>query len=263
VSCDIPKWPVASDRYKLGGKSWLGAVDLLIKLTSVSPMAILLGRAGMGKSQVAYEVCRRTNCIYVDLTEVGERNIANVVAVVAWRLLTKYGGKDSKNRVVEVYRKFGYEGLLSLAKGDPAWTLRTALELIDTRTVIILDEFLPSAEDPKFFEVAYILHRIRNMHLPNASFLVTMLPEVYEKIIERIPPLGNFFIHITVQLPDVVPEEEVEDIVSVYCPEKAGLARKILAEKPDATVRELLLKLNNMPSGIGPTRKFVELIPTD
>jgi len=199
VSCDIPKWPVASDRYKLGGKSWLRAVDLLIQLTSVSPMAILLGRAGMGKSQVAYEVCRRTNCIYVDLTEVGERNIANVVAVVAWRLLTKYGGKDSKNRVVEVYRKFGYEGLLSLAKGDPAWTLRTALELI----------------------------------------------------------------HITVQLPDVVPEEEVEDIVSVYCPEKAGLARKILAEKPDATVRELLLKLNNMPSGIGPTRKFVELIPTD
>jgi hypothetical protein len=51
--------------------------------------------------------------------------------------------------------------------------------------------------------------------------------------------------------------------VSVYCPEKAGLARKILAEKPDATVRELLLKLNNMPSGIGLTRRFVELIPTD
>ncbi len=160
--------------------------------------------------------------------------------------------------MVEVYRRFGYEGLLSLARGDPAWTLRTALELAGTRTVIVLDELLPSAEDPKFFEVAYILHRIRNMHLSNASFLVTMLPEVYEKIVERIPPLGNFFIHITVQLPDVIPEEEVEDIVSVYCPEKTDLARKILAEKPDATIRELLLELNNMPS-----RRYVELVPTD
>ena len=230
----------------------------MVKLTSAFPMAVLLGRAGMGKTHVAYEVCRRTNCIYVDLTEVGERNMANVVAIVVWRLLARHGGRDVKNRVAEVYRRFGYEGLLSLARGDPAWTLRTALELAGTRTVIVLDELLPSAEDPKFFEVAYILHRIRNMHLSNASFLVTMLPEVYEKIVERIPPLGNFLIHITVQLPDIIPEEEVEDIVSVYCPEKTDLARKILAEKPDATIRELLLELNNMPS-----RRFVELIPTD
>jgi len=249
---------VAGEGYKLGGKSWLKAVDMLIKLTSAFPMAVLLGRAGMGKSQVAYEVCRRTSCIYVDLTEVGERNIANVAAIVAWRLLSRYGGRDSKNRVVEVYRKFGYEGLLSLARGDPAWTLKTALELAGARTVVVLDELLPSAEDPKFFEVAYILHRIRNMHLPNASFLVTMLPEVYEKIVERIPPLGNFFMHITVQLPDVIPEEEVDDIVAVYCPEKVDLARKVLAEKPDVTVRELLLELNNMPS-----RRYVELVPTD
>jgi hypothetical protein len=249
---------VAGEGYKLGGKSWLKAVDMLIKLTSAFPMAVLLGRAGMGKSQVAYEVCRRTSCIYVDLTEVGERNIANVAAIVAWRLLSRYGGRDSKNRVVEVYRKFGYEGLLSLARGDPAWTLKTALELAGVRTVVVLDELLPSAEDPKFFEVAYILHRIRNMHLPNASFLVTMLPEVYEKIVERIPPLGNFFMHITVQLPDVIPEEEVDDIVAVYCPEKVDLARKVLAEKPDVTVRELLLELNNMPS-----RRYVELVPTD
>jgi hypothetical protein len=101
------------------------------------------------------------------------------------------------------------------------------------------------------------------MYLHNASFLVTVLPEVYEKIVERIPPLGNFFMHITVQLPDVVPEDEVEDIVSVYCPEKASLARKILAEKPDVTVRELLLELNNISLGVGLTRRFVELIPTD
>jgi len=258
VSCNIPKWPVAGDGFKLGGKSWLRAADSLVKLTSAFPMAVLLGRAGMGKTHVAYEVCRRTNCIYVDLTEVGERNMANVVAIVVWRLLARHGGRDVKNRVVEVYKKFGYEGLLSLARGDPAWTLRKALELAGTRTVIVLDEFLPSAEDPKFFEAAYILHRIRNMNLPNASFLVTMLPEVYEKIVERIPPLGNLFIHITVQLPDVIPEEEVEDIVSVYCPEKTGLARKILAEKPDVTVRELLLELNNMRA-----RRYVELIPTD
>lgn len=258
MSCNIPRWPVAGDGFKLGGNTWLRAVDSLVKLTSAFPMAVLLGRAGMGKTHVAYEVCRRTNCIYVDLTEVGERNMANVVAIVVWRLLARHGGRDAKNRVVEAYRRFGYEGLLSLARGDPAWTLRTALELAGTRTVIVLDELLPSAEDPKFFEVAYILHRIRNMHLSNASFLVTMLPEVYEKIVERIPPLGNFLIHITVQLPDVIPEEEVEDIVSVYCPEKTDLARKILAEKPDATIRELLLELNNMPS-----RRFVELIPTD
>ncbi|ABL88313.1 conserved hypothetical protein [Pyrobaculum islandicum DSM 4184] len=258
MNCDIPKWPVAKDGLRLGGRSWIKAAEALVKLTSTFPMAILLGRAGMGKSQVAYEVCRRTNCIYVDLTEVGERNIANVAAIVAWRILARFGTRDSKNRVAEVYKKFGYEGILSLAKGDPAWTLKTALELTGSRTVIVLDELLPSAEDPKFFEVAYILHRIRNMHLSNAAFLVTMLPEVYEKIVERIPPLGNFFIHITVQLPDVIPEDEVEEIVSVYCPEKADLARKILAERPDVTVRELLLELNNIPS-----RRYVELIPAD
>jgi len=256
--CNIPKWPVAGDGLKLGGRSWQRAVEALVKLTSTFPMAILLGRAGMGKSQVAYEVCKKTNCIYVDLTEVGERNMANVVAIVVWRLLSRYGDKGVRNRVAEAYKKFGYEGLLSLAKGDPAWTLRSALELAGGRTVIVLDELLPSAEDPKFFEVAYILHRVRNMHLSNASFLVTMLPEVYEKIVERIPPLGNFFIHITVQLPDVIPEDEVDDIISAYCPEKVELARKILAERPDITVRELLLELNNMPS-----RRYVELVPAD
>ncbi len=257
--CSIPKWPVAGEAYRLGGRSWQRAVESLVKLTSAFPMAVLLGRAGMGKSQVAYEVCKKTSCIYVDLTEVGERSMANIAAIVAWRLLSRYGDRGgAKNRLLEVYRKFGYEGLASLARGDPAWTLRSALELAGTRTVVVLDELLPSAEDPKFFEVAYIMHRIRNMNLPNSSFLVTMLPEVYEKIVERIPPLGNFFIHITVQLPDVIPEEEVEDIVSAYCPEKAELARKILAEKPDMTVRELLLELNNMPS-----RRYVELVPAD
>ena len=256
--CTIPKWPVAGESYKLAGRSWLRAAETLVKLSSAFPMAILLGRAGMGKSQVAYEVCRRTNCIYVDLTEVGERTMPNVVAIVTWRLLSRYWDKGAKNRLVEVYRKFGYEGLLSLAKGDPAWTLRSALELAGGRTIIVLDELLPSAEDPKFFEVAYILHRVRNMHLSNASFLVTMLPEVYEKIVERIPPLGNFFMHITVQLPDVIPEDEVEDIVSAYCAEKVELARKILAERPDITVRELLMELNNIPS-----RRYVELVPVD
>ncbi|ACB39053.1 hypothetical protein [Pyrobaculum neutrophilum] len=258
MGCDIPRWPVAGESFQLGGRTWIRAAETLVKLTSAFPMAVLLGRAGMGKSQVAYEVCRMTNCIYIDLTEVGERNMANIAAIVAWRILAKYGGRDPRNRVAEAYRKFGYEGLLSLARGDPAWTLRTALELAGPRVVVVLDELLPSAEDPKFFDVAYILHRVRNMHLPNASFLVTMLPEVYEKIVERIPPLGNFFLHITVQLPDVIPEDEVEEIVSVYCPEKAELARKILAERPDATVRELLLALNNMPS-----RRYIELTPTD
>ncbi|MEM1598942.1 MAG: AAA family ATPase [Pyrobaculum sp.] len=256
--CRIPKWPVAGEGYRLGGRSWQRAVEMLVKMTSAFPMAILLGRAGMGKSQVAYEVCKKTNCIYVDLTEVGERSMANVAAVIVWRILTRFGGRDQKNRVVEVYKKFGYEGILSLARGDPAWTLRTALELAGGRTVIVLDELLPSAEDPKFFEVAYILHRIRNMHLENASFLVTMLPEVYEKIVERIPPLGNFFQHVTVQLPDVVPEEELDDIVAAYCPGKVEAARKILAERPDATVREILLELNNIP-----TRRYVELVPAD
>jgi len=256
VTCHIPTWPVASDKIALGGKSWIRAVESLIKLTSAYPMAVLLGRAGMGKSQVALEVCKRTNCIYIDFTEMGERSMANIAAVVAWRLLSRHGGREAKSRIVEAYRKFGYEGLLSLARGDPTWTLKAALELADTRVVVVIDELLPSAEDPKFFEAAYILHRIRNMNLPNASFLVTMLPEVYEKIVERIPPLGNLFLHVTVQLPDVIPEEEVEDLVSSFCPEKAELAKKILQEKPDITVRELLLELNNLPS-----RRFVELTP--
>nr|WP_258871745.1 hypothetical protein [Pyrobaculum aerophilum] len=45
--------------------------------------------------------------------------------------------------MAEAYKKFGYEGLLSLAKGDPAWTLRSALELARGRTIIVLDELLP------------------------------------------------------------------------------------------------------------------------
>ena len=114
--CRIPKWPVAGEGYRLGGRSWQRAVEMLVKMTSAFPMAILLGRAGMGKSQVAYEVCKKTNCIYVDLTEVGERSMANVAAVIVWRILTRFGGRDQKNRVVEVYKKFGYEGILSLAR---------------------------------------------------------------------------------------------------------------------------------------------------
>ncbi|MEM1903435.1 MAG: AAA family ATPase, partial [Pyrobaculum sp.] len=244
TSCALPKWPVAGEGGKLGGKSWKSAVETLLKLTSTFPMAILLGRAGMGKSQVAFEVCKRVDCIYIDMTELNEKNLANIAAVVAWRLLTQ-GLPEAKNRLIEAYRKFGYEGVLSLARGDPTWTLRTALELSSSRRVIVLDEFMPSAEDPKFFELAYILHRIRNMHLPNVSFLVTMLPEVYEKIVEKIPPLGNFFIHITVQLPDVIPEEELDEIVALYCPERVELARKIYRERPDLTVRELLIELNH------------------
>lgn len=52
-------------------------------------MAILLGRAGMGKSQVAFEVCKRVDCIYIDMTELNEKNLANIAAVVAWRLLSR------------------------------------------------------------------------------------------------------------------------------------------------------------------------------
>lgn len=119
MTCHIPTWPVASDKIALGGKSWIRAVESLIKLTSAYPMAVLLGRAGMGKSQVALEVCKRTNCIYIDFTEMGERSMANIAAVVAWRLLSRHGGREAKSRIVEAYRKFGYEGLLSLAKGGP------------------------------------------------------------------------------------------------------------------------------------------------
>ncbi|MFN3804215.1 MAG: AAA family ATPase [Pyrobaculum sp.] len=257
MDCHIPKWPVANGSFKLGGRSWHKAVESLLKLTASFPMVILLGRAGMGKTQVALEVCRKSDCIYVDLMEIRERDMANIVAAVTWRLLAKYGRKEVKNKVVEVYRKHRYEGLLSLARGDPTWTLQTALELVEGRVVIALDELLPSSEDPKFFEAAYVLHRIRNMNLHNASFLVTMLPEVYEKMVEKVPPLGNFFSHITVQLPDVVPRDEVEEIVSLYCLERGKEALRILEERPDATIRDILLELHNSSP-----RRYVE-IPID
>ncbi|MEM1807348.1 MAG: AAA family ATPase, partial [Pyrobaculum sp.] len=63
---------------------------------------------------------------------------------------------------------------------------------------------------------------------------------------------------ITVQLPDVIPEEELDEIVALYCPERVELARKIYRERPDLTVRELLIELNHMPA-----RKYVELTPID
>lgn len=257
MTCHIPKWPVAAPTVALGGKTWSAAVETLKKLTDSYPLALLIGRAGMGKTQVALEVCRRVNCIYIDLTELGEKNISTVAAVAAWRIIRHKIStlEKSKNRLVEVYRKHGYEGVLSIARVDPLWTLQTALALLENKPVIILDELIPSAEDPNFFELAYILHRIRNMNLQNASFIVTMLPDVYEKIVEKIPPLGNFFTYITVQLPDVVPEEELAEIIATYCPEKIEIARKILAERPDATIREILLELNNTP-----TRKYVELL---
>ncbi|MFN7106159.1 MAG: AAA family ATPase [Pyrobaculum sp.] len=257
MECHIPKWPVANASSKLGGKSWRRAVESLIKLTSSFPMSILLGRAGMGKTQVALEVCKKVDCIYIDLTEVGERDMASVVAAVAWRLLAKYGRREVKNKVVEVYKRHRYEGLLSLARGDPTWTLQTTLELVENKVVVALDELLPSPEDPKFFEAAYILHRIRNMNLHNASFLVTMLPEVYEKVVEKVPPLGNFFSYITVQLPDVVPRDEVEEIVSTYCPGRGKEALRMLEERPDATIRDILLELNNSQP-----RRYVE-VPID
>lgn len=243
VGCEIPKWPVASESFKLGGRSWLKAVDSAVKLASELPIVVLIGRAGMGKTQVMYEVCGRVECVYVDASEITERSAAQIFASIAWRLVSRYAGSAPRSRVVEAYRKFGYEGILSLARADPSWTLKAALELAPRRVVIALDELLPSAEDPKFFDVAYVIHRLRNARLANASFLISMLPEVYEKIVESIPPVGNMLVHVTVQLPDVIPEDEVEEIVSAYCPEKARLARKILGERPDITVRELLLRL--------------------
>lgn len=237
----------------MAGRSWLKAAEALVRLAKAYPMAALVGRAGMGKTQVLYHVCGALNCIYVDLTEASGRTAAEVAALVAWRILSRAGPLGRRGRLAEAYRRYGYEGVLSLARGDPAWTLRAALELAGGRAVVALDELLPSSEDPRFFEAAYVLHRIRNMALHNASFIVAVLPDVYEKVVDKVPPLGNMLLHVTVQLPDVVSVEEAEEIVAAYCPERAEEARKLLEARPDMTVRELLLSLG------GAAPRYVEL----
>lgn len=252
MACEVPSWPVAREDMPLAGRSWLKAAEALAALARAYPMAVLVGRAGMGKTQVLYHVCRALDCIYVDMTEASERTAAEVAALVAWRALSR-AGPGARGRLAEAYRRYGYEGLRSLARGDPTWTLKAALELMGGRAVVALDELLPSSEDPRFFEAAYVLHRIRNMALPGSSFLVSMLPDVYEKVVDRIPPLGNMLLHVTVQLPDVVAEEEAREIVAAYCPERAREVRRLLEARPDMTVRELLLSLGGSPP------RYVEL----
>jgi hypothetical protein len=52
VSCNISRWPVAGDGFKLGGNIWLRTVDSLVNFTTAFPMAVLLGRAGMGSARL-------------------------------------------------------------------------------------------------------------------------------------------------------------------------------------------------------------------
>ncbi|MGC8973057.1 MAG: AAA family ATPase [Thermoproteus sp.] len=241
MSCAIPSWPVAKRDAKLAGRRWIQALEELAELASRYPLSALIGRAGMGKTQVLYALCERTDCIYIDATEFPERSLAYMAAVVAWRLAAR---STARSKVVDVYRRYGFQGLLSLAQGDPSWTLSAALDLAPGRVVVALDEWMPSPEDPQFFQAASALHRIRNMGLDRAGFVVSFLPEVYEKLASKIPPLGNILTAVSVQLPDVLAEEDAEEIAAAYCPERTKAAVSLLRARPDITVRELLMAMS-------------------
>lgn len=241
MSCAIPTWPVARRGFKLVGRRWAEALEELAALASKYPLSALIGRSGMGKTQVLYALCERVNCIYVDATELPQRDMAHVVAVVAWRLAAE---SKTRSKITDVYRRYGFQGILSLAQGDPSWTLSSALDLAQDRVVVALDEWIPSPEDPQFFQAASALHRIRNMGLDKAGFVVSFLPEVYEKLASKVPPLGNILSAVSVQLPDVLTEEEAWEVASAYCPERAKLAVSLLRARPEATIRELLMAMS-------------------
>ncbi|CCC81536.1 hypothetical protein [Thermoproteus tenax] len=243
MTCEIPTWPVARRGVKLMGRKWSVALEELTEMASRYPLSALIGRAGMGKTQVLYALCERVKCIYIDATELPDRSLSSLAAVVAWRLASE--ASSAKSKIVDVYRRYGFQGLLSLAQGDPSWTLAAALDLVSDRIVVALDEWMPSFEDPSFFQAASALHRIRNMSLSKASFVVAFLPEVFEKLAEKIPPLGNILASVAVQLPDYLDEEDAEAIVSSYCPDRVKSALTWLRSKPDATVRDLLMALTS------------------
>jgi len=249
MNCRIPTWPIASRDGVLLGRAWREAAEALLKMADKYPLVALVGRAGMGKSQVSWYICKKLNCIYIDGTELPDRSTVGLVATVAWRILNRVDTRI-KHRLTVAYRKYGYFGISSLAQGDPAWTLKSALELVQGKIYVVLDELIPSTDDPKFFDVALALHRIRNMRLENASFITTFLPEVYEKLAEKITPLGDVLSLSTVQLPDVISREDLEELVEYYCPEKGEIANTLLSEKPDMTIRELLIYLYRNPSYI-------------
>jgi hypothetical protein len=223
----------------LAGKRWLSAAEDLAALASRYPLAALVGRAGMGKSQVLLHLCK-DSCIYIDATELQERSLAQIAAAVAWRLAPRLRG-----RIAEAYRSYGYSGLLSLAQADPSWVLSEALSQQGARLIVAIDEFIPSAEDPDFFRAAAALHRLRNLAPRSAGFIFSFLPEVYEKLAEKIPPLGNILSSVVVQLPDVLDEDDVLEIANHYCPERAKEALAIWRARPDITVRELLMALSS------------------
>lgn len=241
MSCTIPTWPVARREAKLAGRRWADALEELAAIASRYPLSALIGRAGMGKTQLLYALCERTNCIYIDATEMPQRDMAHIAALVAWRLAV---GSKVKTKITDVYRRYGFQGILSLAQGDPTWTLSSALDLAPGRIIVALDEWIPSPEDPQFFQAASALHRIRNMGLDKAGFVVSFLPEVYEKLVSKVPPLGNILSAVSVQLPDVLTEEEAEEIANVYCPERAKLAVSIIRARPEATIRDLLMAMS-------------------
>lgn len=243
MSCSIPTWPVARREVKLTGRRWLGALEELVELSSRYPLSALIGRAGMGKTQVLYALCERVPCIYIDATELPERSMAYIAAVVAWRLAVE--NRAAKSKIVDIHRRYGFQGLLALAQGDPSWTLSAALDLASGRMVVALDEWMPSTDDPQFFQAASTLHRIRNMGLDRASFVVSFLPEVYEKLASKVPPLGNILASVSVQLPDVLDERDVEEVISAFCPDKVKAALSWLRSRPDSTVRELLMALSS------------------
>ncbi len=241
MPCDIPAWPVARRGLRLVGRRWAEALEELSALASRYPLSALIGRSGMGKTQLLYALCERIDCIYIDATELPQRDLAHVAAVVAWRLAV---GSKTRSKITDVYRRYGFQGILSLAQGDPSWTLSSALDLAQGRLVVALDEWIPSPEDPQFFQAASALHRIRNMGLNKAGFVVSFLPEVYEKLASKVPPLGNVLTAVSVQLPDVLAEDEAWEIASAYCPERAKLAISLLRARPEATIRELLMAIS-------------------
>lgn len=242
MGCRIPEWPVASPEVGLTGKRWIAVAEDLAKLALKYPLAALVGRAGMGKSLVLLHVCGRLeDCVYLDATELPERSLAYIAAIVAWRLAPKL---QPKGRIAGVYKKYGFQGLLSLAQGDPGWLLSQTLAEYGPRVVVAVDELIPSPEDPAFFQAASALHRLRNMALKSAGFIFSFLPEVYEKLAEKIPPLGNILSSFSVQIPDVLDEDDVVEIIGRYCPEKVKEAVSAWRAKPDVSIRELLLAIS-------------------
>jgi len=255
----LPLWPVGGSG-ELVGRRWIEAAEEAIGLLRRSRIVCLVGRAGMGKTRVLRYIESKLNdyvTFFIDCTELWDRSLGGVarwIAVRGWwsvvELVKKVGGSRGRGcRLVEVFKRGGGWGLAEYASNMPSDFLLELGEVAKAAgfkgVVLLLDELVVSFDDPKAFEAIYALHRLRNVDSDNVRAVATMLPEVFESLLVRDPPLGSVLQHSMVVLPDVPTSDELVEILSYYFPDMGPdrlrlLVNYVVSERPNLTVRDAI-----------------------